>query len=226
MDQGTKRAVVYFVMDAVAGARRTPGRLKTGRVTPKPPATTHLSLLPSVFWDFGSFYQRGCGVISYALSRHHYFRLRLGVAAQASRTIALQMFLSLSTSRRLMSGLSRQACLFVFCLWHVVSFFPGRCSCCQYLLVTYGVMTVIDGIENYSIQMETALSCSERDSQSVGDEVDRCTLELQLVPEDTYARPQRAMRGSLSTASKVAQFRWRGFSVSQRVTANLFMDEF
>ena len=31
--------VVDFVMFAVAGARRTPGRLKTGGVPPKPPAT-------------------------------------------------------------------------------------------------------------------------------------------------------------------------------------------
>ena len=37
-------------MDAVAGARRTPGRHKTGGVPPKPPATTLLSLLPPVFW--------------------------------------------------------------------------------------------------------------------------------------------------------------------------------
>ena len=31
--------VVDFPMDAVAGARRTPGRLKTGGVPPKTPAT-------------------------------------------------------------------------------------------------------------------------------------------------------------------------------------------
>ena len=36
--------MVNFVMDAVAGARRTPGRHKTGGVTPKPPATFLLSL--------------------------------------------------------------------------------------------------------------------------------------------------------------------------------------
>ena len=51
-----------------------------------------LSLSPSMLWDFGSLYRRRCGVISYALSRQPYFpslslrRLRLRVAAQASRT--------------------------------------------------------------------------------------------------------------------------------------------
>ena len=63
MNQGTERAVVNFVMDAVTGAHHTPGRHKTGGVPPKPPATVLLSLLPSVFWDFGSLYQRRCGVI-------------------------------------------------------------------------------------------------------------------------------------------------------------------
>ena len=44
------------------------------------------------FWDFGSLYQRRCGVISCVLSRQPHFsslslrRLRLRVAAQASRT--------------------------------------------------------------------------------------------------------------------------------------------
>ena len=41
--------IVDFPMDAVAGARRTPGRLKNGGVPPKPPATILLSLWPSVF---------------------------------------------------------------------------------------------------------------------------------------------------------------------------------
>ena len=49
--------IVDFPMDAVAGARRTPGRLKTGGVPPKPPATIFLSLWPSVFWDFGSLFR-------------------------------------------------------------------------------------------------------------------------------------------------------------------------
>ena len=62
MDQGTERVVDDFVMDAVAGARRTPWRHKNGGETPKPPATIRLSVAP-VFWDFGSFYQRRCGVI-------------------------------------------------------------------------------------------------------------------------------------------------------------------
>ena len=50
--------VVDFVMIAVAGARRTPGRLKTGGVPPKTPATIFFSLSPSVFWDFGSLHQK------------------------------------------------------------------------------------------------------------------------------------------------------------------------
>ena len=75
MDQGTERAVVYFVTDAVAGARRTPGRHETGGVPPKSPATTLLSLWPSAFWDFGSLHQRRRGVISFELSRQPYLRL-------------------------------------------------------------------------------------------------------------------------------------------------------
>ena len=47
-------------MDAVAGARRTPGRLETGGVPPKPPATILLSLSPSMFC---SLCQKRCGVI-------------------------------------------------------------------------------------------------------------------------------------------------------------------
>ena len=78
MDQVTERAVVYFVMDAVAGARRTPGRHKTGGVPPKPPATLLLSLWPSAFWDFGSLHQRRRGVFSYPLSRQPYLRPRRG----------------------------------------------------------------------------------------------------------------------------------------------------
>ena len=55
-------------MIAVAGARRTPGRLKTGGVPPKPPATIFPSLCPSVFWDFGSLFR--------TLRRHFLTRCR------------------------------------------------------------------------------------------------------------------------------------------------------
>ena len=41
---GHREMIVDFPMDAVAGARRTSGRLKTGGVPPKPPATILLSL--------------------------------------------------------------------------------------------------------------------------------------------------------------------------------------
>ena len=60
--------VVDFVMNVVAGARRTPGRLKTGGVPPKPPATVFISLWPSVFWDFGSLFR--------TLRRHFLTRCR------------------------------------------------------------------------------------------------------------------------------------------------------
>ena len=59
---GHREMVVDSLMDAVAGARQTPGRLETGGVPSKPPATILLSV-PSVFWDFGSLYQK-------ALRRH------------------------------------------------------------------------------------------------------------------------------------------------------------
>ena len=52
----------------VAGARRTPRRLKTGGVPPKPPATIFPSLCPSVFWNFGSLFR--------TLRRHFLTRCR------------------------------------------------------------------------------------------------------------------------------------------------------
>ena len=45
---GSARVVVCYAMDAVAGARQTPERLKTGGVPPKPPATILLSVALSV----------------------------------------------------------------------------------------------------------------------------------------------------------------------------------
>ena len=55
-------------MSVVAGARRTPGRPKTGGVPPKPPATIFISLWPSLFWDFGSLFR--------TLRRHFLTRCR------------------------------------------------------------------------------------------------------------------------------------------------------
>ena len=107
MDQGTERWVVDFPMDAVAGARRTLGRPKTGGVPSKPPATVLLSV-PSVFWEFGSFYQRHC-VTSYALSRQPFFftsmSLRRLPRGTRKQNIAFQMFLQLQTLRRHVSRL-------------------------------------------------------------------------------------------------------------------------
>ena len=62
VDWGAERVVVDSVMNAVAGARQTPVRPKTGGV-PKPPATILLSLFPSVLWDFDSLDERRCGAL-------------------------------------------------------------------------------------------------------------------------------------------------------------------
>ena len=82
--------IVDFPMDAVAAARRTPGRLKTGGVPPKPPATIILSLWPSVFWDFGSLFRtlrrHFLRAVAAAISSSTSLRRpHLRVAAQASR---------------------------------------------------------------------------------------------------------------------------------------------
>ena len=47
-DQGTERTVDNVVVDSVAGARRTLGRLETVGVPPKPPATYSLSVALNV----------------------------------------------------------------------------------------------------------------------------------------------------------------------------------
>ena len=57
------------------------------------------------------------------------------------------------------------------------------------LPVTFGAKVDVDGIVNCAIQMETVLHSSEG-----GDKVDRCTLKLQMVPEEMYSRSQRAIR--------------------------------
>ena len=44
LNQGSERTVVHVSMDAVAGARRTPGRHETGGVPTMPPATLLLSV--------------------------------------------------------------------------------------------------------------------------------------------------------------------------------------
>ena len=84
--------VVDFVINTVAGARRTPGRLKTGGVPPKSPATIFISLSPSVFLGLQIVVQDVAASFSDALSRQpsssssSLRRLWLGVAAQASGT--------------------------------------------------------------------------------------------------------------------------------------------
>ena len=87
MVQVTERAVVYFVMDAVAGARRTPGQLKTGAHK----AASNKSLFLCGPRCSGTCAGR-CGVIllravaAAVSSSTSLRRLRLGVAAQASGT--------------------------------------------------------------------------------------------------------------------------------------------
>ena len=108
--------IVDFPMDAVAGARRTPGRLKTGGVPPKPPATILLSLWPSVFWDFGSLFRTFGGHFSRAVaaavsSSSSLRRPRLCVAAQASRTSHSRCSCSSRRCGVLYHVMSRQACL-------------------------------------------------------------------------------------------------------------------
>ena len=95
--------IVNFVMGLMVGDRRFPGEGDNtgGRgsllLPPTIPCQSRrlvqnlvMDSLSGLFWDFGSLYQRRCGVVSDALSRQSTSlrRLRLGVAAQASGTIA------------------------------------------------------------------------------------------------------------------------------------------
>ena len=66
---GHREMVVDFPTNVVAGARRTPGRLKTGGVPPKPPATIFISLWPSVFLGLRIVVQDVAASFSDALSR-------------------------------------------------------------------------------------------------------------------------------------------------------------
>ena len=98
---------VDFPMDAVAGARRTPERLKTGGVPPKPPATILLSLWPSVFWDFGSLFRTFRGHSLRAVAAAVFVHIAAATSAlcrgTSQQNIAFQMFLQLQTLWRLLS---------------------------------------------------------------------------------------------------------------------------
>ena len=93
--------VVCVVTDQMVGDRRFPGAIILGASCSTTSANHPVSVPPTgpglperflLFWDFGSLYQRRCGVIRYALSRQPYFtssslrRPRLGVTTQASGT--------------------------------------------------------------------------------------------------------------------------------------------
>ena len=97
-----------FPMDAVAGARQTPGRLKTGGVPPKPPAAILLSLWTSVFWDFGSLFRTFRGhflrAVAAAVSSSTIAAATSALCRGTSQqNIAFQMFLQLQTLWRLVS---------------------------------------------------------------------------------------------------------------------------
>ena len=108
-DLGTERCLFDFPMDSVAGARRTPGRLKTGGVPPKPPATILLSSVALGVLGLRLVVQGRLGVISYALLRQPYLlssSLRATSAlcrGTGQQNIAFQMFLQLLTLRRQVS---------------------------------------------------------------------------------------------------------------------------
>ena len=93
--------VVHFVTGQMVGDRWFPGATILGAICSTTSANHPVSVPPTgpelperflLFWDFGSLYQRRCGVVSDALSRQpsssstSLRRLRLGVAAQASGT--------------------------------------------------------------------------------------------------------------------------------------------
>ena len=99
---------------APAGVR---GRPKTGGEPPKSPGTILLSV-PSVFWDFGSLYQRRCGVISHALSRQPSFCpcrcSDFGFVSRhkPSRTSHYDVSATPDVEASCITPLSRQDCLF------------------------------------------------------------------------------------------------------------------
>ena len=64
MHQGRERDNAHFVMEAVAGARRTRGRRKTGGAPPKPPATIPVSVALSNLGLRFALTPRRCGVLS------------------------------------------------------------------------------------------------------------------------------------------------------------------
>ena len=104
---GHREMIVDFTM---------PGRLKTGGVPPKPPATILLSLCPSVFWDFGSLFRTLRryflrAVAAAVFSSRSLRRPRLRVAAQASRTSHSRCSCSFRRCGVLYHVMSRQACL-------------------------------------------------------------------------------------------------------------------
>ena len=97
-----RRLVQYIVMDSLAG----------------------------LFWDFGSLYQRRCGVVSDALSRQpsSLRRLWLGVAAQACGT-SLSDISAFPTLRRRVSHAEERGVTDVSCCGSDNLFFLGRLQC-------------------------------------------------------------------------------------------------
>ena len=105
------RFIVNFVISLMVGDRRFPGATILGVggslfLPPTIPCQSRrlvqnlvMDSLSGLFWDFGSLYQRRCGVVSDALSRR---RLRLRVAVLASGT-SLSGISAIPTLRRRVS---------------------------------------------------------------------------------------------------------------------------
>ena len=98
-DQDTERVVGDFVMDAVAGARRIPGRLFTGGVPPKPPCSPRCSgtSVRSTRGVALSFFRAVAAAVTI-------FHVAAATSAwcrgTSQQNIAFQVFLQLPTSRR------------------------------------------------------------------------------------------------------------------------------
>ena len=220
IDQGTERAVVYLVMDAVAGARRTPGRHETGVVPPKSPATTLLSLWPSAFWDFGSLHQRRRGVISYALSRQPCLRLcRCGDFGFVSRhRPAEHRIPDVSAAPTLRRHTSRPVAAACTLLWktlrrHSMSAVAAQLPCPPMILPSGVILPprlpggarVRGGLRSPDGDSIPLLSAPIQ--KIIRDRGDHGTLAPQMGPEDTYSQFRSPIPGMLLSMSAALESR-------------------
>ena len=115
---GHREMVVDSLMDAVAGARRTPGRLETGGVPSKPPATILLSVPLGVLglrFALPEAVRRHLlrAVAAAVFSFLSWRRLRHRVAAQASRTSHCDVSAPPDVEASRITSWLQQACLFL-----------------------------------------------------------------------------------------------------------------